>query len=64
MDGFKSRLETATAEEQIDELEGKAIEGLMLIPSQQNMLENGFFLHNWWHINLYNTLWNCFGNVN
>lgn len=32
MDGFKSRLETATAEEQIDELEGKAIEGLMLTP--------------------------------
>lgn len=30
MDGFKNRLETA--EEQIDELEGKAIENLMLVP--------------------------------
>lgn len=30
MDGLKGKLETA--EEQIDELEGKAIEDLMLIP--------------------------------
>lgn len=36
----------------------KATENLMLVAKvSKRSLKNGFFLHNEWHISLYNTFW-------